>query len=86
MVVYRSLLFELELNEYFRHNKLCNKLFVTSCLLHTLIGVCFENNASLESTTSLFNKVEELDEGSRCLKNQIGVSFGNLSLCLVPSA
>ena len=54
--------------------------------MHTLIGVCFENNASLESTTSLFNKVEELDEGSRCLKNQIGVSFGNLSLCLVPSA
>ena len=61
--------------------------FVTSCLLvHMLIVVCFEDNASLEFPVSLLNKVEALDEGSVHLKNEIGVSFGNLSLCLVPSA
>ena len=33
-----------------------------------------------------FNKVEALDKGSVSFKNEIGVSFGKLSLCLVPSA
>ena len=61
--------------------------FVTSCLLvHTLIVVCFEDNASFESAASLLNKVEALDKGAVRLKNEIRVSFGNLYLCLVPSA
>ena len=56
--------------------------FVTSCLLvHMLIIVCFEKDASLESPASLLNKVKALDEGSVCLKNEIGVPFSNLSLC-----
>ena len=43
--------------------------FVTSCLLvHMLIVVCVEDNASLESPASLLNKVEALDEGSVRLK------------------
>ena len=55
--------------------------FVTSCLLvHMLIVVCFEEDASLESPASLLNKVKAL-EGSVCLKNEIGVPFSNLSLC-----
>ena len=59
--------------------------FVRSCLLvHTLIVVCFEDNTSLEFMASLLNKA--LDEGSVRLKNEIGVFFGNLSLCLAPSA
>ena len=45
-------------------------------------AVCFKDNASLESPASLLNKVEALDEGSVRLKNEIEVSFGNLSLCL----
>ena len=90
MVVNRSLLFELELNEYLditTSNAQIISAFVTSCLLtHRLIVICFEDDASLESPASLLNKAEALDEGSVRLKNEIGVSFGNLSLCLVPSA
>ena len=90
IVVNRSLLFELELNEYLDITTSKAQIisaFVTSCLLvHTLIVICFEDNASLEFPASVLNKVEALHEGSVCLKNEIGVSFGNLSLCLVPSA
>ena len=90
MVANRSLLFELELNKYLDITTSKAQIisaFVTSCLLaHTLIAVCFEDNASVEFPVSLLNKVEALDEGSVRLKNEIGVSFGNLSLCLVPSA
>ena len=90
MVANRSLLFELELNEYLDITTSKAQIisaFVTRCLLvHTLIVICFEDNASLEFSASLLNKVEALHEGSVRLKNKIGVSFGNLSLCLVPSA
>ena len=90
MIVNRLLLFELELNEYLDITTSKAQIissFVTSCLLvHMLIVVCFEDNSSLEFPASLLNKVEALDEGSVCLKNEIGVSFVNLSLCLVPSA
>ena len=90
MVVSRSLLFELEFNEYL--DKTTSKAqiisaFVTSCLLlHTLVASCFKDNASLESPESLFSKVEALDEGSVRLKNEIGVSFPNFSLCFELSA
>ena len=90
MVVKGSLLFELELNEYLditTSNAHIISAFVTSCLLvHILIVVCFEDDDSLESPASLLDNVEVLDEGSVRLKNEIGVSFGNLYLCLVPSA
>ena len=89
MVVNRSLLFQLELNEYLditTPKAHIISAFVASCLLvHTLI-VCFEDDPSLESPASLLNKVEALDEGSVHLKNEIRVSFCNLSLCLVPAA
>ena len=88
-MVNRSLLFELELNEYLDINTSKAKIisaFVKSYLLvYTLIVVCFEDDASLQPPASLLNKVEALDEGSVRLNNEIGVSFGNLSLCLVPS-
>ena len=88
MVVNRSLLFELELNEYWDITTSKAQIisaFVRSCLLvHTFINICFEDDASLESPVSLLYKIEALDEGSVQLKNEIGVSFGNLSLCLVP--
>ena len=51
-----------------------------------LVVVWFEDNASLESPASLLNKVKALDEGFICLTNEIRVSYGNLSSCLVPSA
>ena len=89
MEVNRSLLFELELNEYLditTSNAQIISAFVTSCLLVHMFIVCFKDDASFESSASLLNKVEALDEGSVCLKNEIGISFGNLSLCLVPSA
>ena len=90
MVVNRSLLFELELNEYLDITTSKAQIvsaFVTSCLLvHTLIAVFFKYNASLESPAPLLNKVEALDEGSVRLSNEVGVSFGNLSSCLVLSA
>ena len=90
MVVNRSRLFELELNEYLDITTSKAQIistFVKSCLLvHMLIVVCFEDNASLQFPASLLNKVEALDEGSALLKNEIGVSFGNLSLCLVSSS
>ena len=61
--------------------------FLTNCLLvYTLIVVCFEDDASLEFPASLFNKFKTLDEGSVHLKNEFGVLFANLSLCLVPPA
>ena len=89
IVVNRSLLFELELNKYLDITTSKAQIIsalVTSCLLvHVRIVVCFEEDASLESPASLFNNVEVLDEGSVHLKNKI-VSFGNLSLCLLPSA
>ena len=90
MVVNRSLLPELELNEYLNITTSKAQIisaFVTICILvHMFIVVCFEDDASLESPASLLNKVEALNEGSARLKSEIGVSFGNLSLCLVPSA
>ena len=90
MVVKRSALFELELNKYLdrtRSKAQTISAFVTSCLLvHKLIIFCFEDDASLESPALLLNKVEALDEGSVRLKNEIGVSSGNLSLCLAPFA
>ena len=90
MMVNRSLLFELELNEYLDITTSKAQIisaFVTSCLLvHTLIAVFFKDNASLESPAPLLNKVEALDEGSVRLSNEVGVSFGNLSSCLVLSA
>ena len=82
MVVNRSFLLELELNGYLDITTSKAQIisaFVTSRLLvHTLIVVCFEGDASLESHASI---LEALDEGSTHLKNEIGVSFGNLSLC-----
>ena len=82
MVVNRSLLFEFELNKYLEITTSKAQIisaFVTSCLLvHTLIVICFEDNASLEFPASLLNKVGGLDESSVRLKNEIGVSFGNL--------
>ena len=62
--------------------------FVTSCywcrrLLLFALKMMLHLNLPLES---LLNKVEALDEGSGHLKNKIGVSFGSLSLCSVPSA
>ena len=90
MVVNRSLLFELELNEYLDITTSKAQIisaFVTNCLLvHTLIVVCFEDNASLGFPASSLSQVKAFDEGSVCLKNEIGVSFSNLSLCLVPPA
>ena len=85
-MVNRSLLFDFKLNEYLDITTSKAQIisaFVTSCLLvHTPFAVCFKDNASLESPASLLNKVEALDEGSVRLKNEIEVSFGNLSLCL----
>ena len=90
MVVNRSLFFEPELNEYLdltpSKAQIISASATSSLLMHRLIAVCFDDNASLESPVSLLNKVEALDEGSARLKNEIGVSFGNLSLCLAPSA
>ena len=61
--------------------------FQTSQWTHIL---CSHKNCLLlfafESPASLLNKIEALDEGSVRLKNKIGVSFGKLSLCFVPSA
>ena len=82
-VVNWLLLFELKLNVYLEITTSKAQIIsalVTSCLLvHMLVVVCFKDNASLESPASLFNKVKALDEGSICLKNEIRVSFGNLS-------
>ena len=68
MVVNRSLLLELELNDYLDITTSKAQIisaFVTSCLLvHSLIVVCIEDNALLESSLSLLNKVKTLDEGS----------------------
>ena len=90
MVVNRSLLFQLELNEYLGITTCKAQIisaFVKSCLLvHTLIVVCFEDIVFLQSPASLLNKVEAFDEGSVHLKNEIRVSFCNLSLCLLPAA
>ena len=90
MVVNRSLLFKLELNEYLDITTSKVQIisaFVTSCLVvYMLIVLYSEDGASLESPASLLNKVKALDKGSACLKNKIGVSFGNLSLCLLTSA
>ena len=90
MVLNRSLLFELELNEYFDITTFKAQIisaFVTSYLLvPTLIVLCFEDDASLESLTLLINNIEALDEGSIRSKNETGLSFGNLSSYLVPSA
>ena len=90
MVLNRSLLFELELNEYFDITTFKAQIisaFVTSYLLvPTLIVLCFEDDASLESPTLLINNIEALDEGSIRSKNETGLSFGNLSSYLVPSA
>ena len=70
----RSLLLELELNEYLditTPKTQSISAFVTSCLLvHTVIVVGFEDNVSPESPASLLNKVEALDEGSVCLKSE----------------
>ena len=85
MVVNRSLLFELELDKYLDITTSKAQIispFVTSCLLvHTLIVICFEDNASLEFPASVLNKVKAFHESSIRLKNKIGVSFGNFSLC-----
>ena len=90
MVVKGSALFELELNEYLDITTSKAQIisaFLTSCLLvHKLIVFCFEDYASLESPALLLTKVKALDEGSVRLKNETGVSSGNLSLCLAPSA
>ena len=90
MVLNRSLLFELELNEYFDITTFKAQIisaFVTSYLLvPKLIVLCFEDDASLESLTLLINNIEALDEGSIRSKNETGLSFGNLSSYLVPSA
>ena len=90
MMVNRSLLLELELNKYLDMTTSEAQLisaFVTSCLLgHLVIIVCFGDHTSLESSTSLLNQVKALDKGSVRLKNEMRVSFGNLSPCLVPSA
>ena len=89
-MVNRSFLFELELNEYLDTTtskaQIVSALVTSYLLVHQLIVVYFEDDASLESPASLRNNVEALDEGSVRLKNEIGVSFGNLSLCLLPSA
>ena len=88
MVISRSSLLEVELNEYLDIKTSKAQIisaFETTCVLvHTLIVVCFED-VLLKSPASLLNKVEALDEDSACLKNGIGVSLGNLSICLVPS-
>ena len=68
IVINRSLLFKLKLNEYSDITTSKAQIisaFVTSCLLvHSLIVVCIEDNALLESSLSLLNKVKTLDEGS----------------------
>ena len=75
MVVNRSLLFKLELNKYLDMNTTKAQIvsaFVTSCLLvHSLIVVYFEDDASPESPAPLLSKVESLDEGSVCLKKKL---------------
>ena len=90
MMVNRSLLFELELNEYLditTSKAQIISIFITSCLLvHTLIAVFFKDNALLQSPAPLLNKFEALDKDSARLSNEVGVSFGNLSSCLVLSA
>ena len=74
MVVNTSLLFEVELKKYLDITTSKAQMisaFATSCLLvHMLIVVCVEDNASLESPASLLNKVEALDEGSVRLKQE----------------
>ena len=89
MVISRSSLLEVELNEYLDIKTSKAQIisaFETTCLLvHTPIVVCFEDDAFLKSPASLLNKVEALDEDSVSLKNEIGVSLGKLSICLVPS-
>ena len=88
MVISRSSLLEVELNEYLDIKTSKAQIisaFETCLLVHTLIVVCFEDDALLKSPAPLLNKVEALDEDSVSLKNEIGVSFGNLSICLVPS-
>ena len=72
IVVNTSLLSEVELKKYLditTSKAQTISAFVTCCLLvHMLIAVCVEDNASLESPASLLNKVKALDEGSVCLK------------------
>ena len=88
MVISRSSLLEVELNEYLDIKTSKAQIisaFETCLLVHTLIVVCFEYDALPKSPAPLLNKVEALDEDSVSLKNEIGVSFGNLSICLVPS-
>ena len=81
MMINRSLLFELELNEYLditTSKAQIVSVFVTSCLLDIcnayaiLNVVCFEDDVSFETPPSLFSKVEALDEGSVRLKDKIG--------------
>ena len=55
-------------------------------MVHTLIAVFFKDNALLQSPAPLLNKFEALDKDSARLSNEVGVSFGNLSSCLVLSA
>ena len=68
IVVNRSLLFELELNKHLdittSKAQIISALVTSFLLVHMLVVVCFEEDASLESPASLFNNVEVLDKGS----------------------
>ena len=87
MVLNRSFLFELELNEYFDiitfKAQIISAFVASHLLVPTVIVVCFKDDASLESPTLFINNSEAL-EGSIRSKNEIGLSFGNLSSYLVP--